>query len=221
MTRVLYTLCGADSAAPFSPHCWKVVLALRHKGLDFEERPTPFTEIPKLENGFSKTVPILLDGDKRISDSFAIALYLEQAYPDAPSLFKGEGGMAMARFVEGWSLTTLHPAVTKIAVKDIHDMLGPVDQAYFRESREKRLGMTLEEVATGREAEAEQFGGKLQPLRQMLKSQPFIGGATPLFADYIVFGALHWLAMTARIKVMDPNDPVTAWYERCLGAADL
>ncbi|TPW29738.1 glutathione S-transferase family protein [Martelella alba] len=221
MTRVLYTLCGADSAVPFSPHCWKVVMALRHKGLEFEEKPTAFTEIPKLENGFSKTVPILLDGDKLVSDSFAIALYLEQAYPDAPSLFKGEGGMAMARFVEAWSQTTLHPAVTRMAVKDIHDMLGPVDQSYFRESREKMLGMTLEEVATGREAEAEQFGRKLQPLRQMLKSQPFIGGASPLFADYIVFGALRWLSMTAKIAVMEPNDPVTAWYERCIEVAGV
>ena len=29
---------------------------------------------------------------------------------------------------------------------DIHDHLDPVDQAYFRETREKRLGGTLEEI---------------------------------------------------------------------------
>ena len=48
MSRVLYSLCGADGSAPFSPHCWKVVLALKHKGLDFEEKPVGFTEIAKL-----------------------------------------------------------------------------------------------------------------------------------------------------------------------------
>src|SRR6218665_3785804 len=99
MTRILYSLCGADESRPFSPHCWKVVQALAHKGLDFIEKPTPFTEIPTLENGFSKTVPILRDGNELIRDSFDIALYLEERYPDRPTLFGGEGGKALSRFV--------------------------------------------------------------------------------------------------------------------------
>ena len=117
MNRVLYTLCGADSSVPFSPHCWKVVLALQHKALAFTEKPVGFTEIADLENGFSKRVPILKDGDRLVADSFAIALYLENTYPDRPSLFKGEGGLAMARFAEAWSQSVLHPAITHIAVK--------------------------------------------------------------------------------------------------------
>ena len=217
MVRILYTLCGTDSDIRFSPHCWKIILALRHKGLDFTEKPVGFTEIAKLENGFSKIVPILKDGDKLIADSFAIALYLEQTYPDAPSLFRGEGGAGMARFVEAYTQSTLHPAITRIAVKNIHDMLSPVDQAYFRESREVRLGATLEEVATGREAEIAAFADKLKPLRVMLKSQPFIGGSEPLFADYIVFGALQWAFKTGNPDILDANDPVMNWFERCQG----
>ncbi|WP_132312285.1 glutathione S-transferase family protein [Martelella mediterranea] len=215
MSRILYTLCGADSNIPFSPHCWKVVLALRHKGLSFQERPVRFTEIASVENGFSKTVPVLKDGDKLVADSFAIALYLEQTYPERPSLFKGEGGLSMARFIEAWSAATLHPAITRIAVKQIHDMLAPGDQAYFRSSREKRLGATLEEIATGREAEMAAFPEKLTPLRTMLTFQPFLGGHEPLFADYIVFGALQWAAQTGNRALLDPNDPVTNWFERC------
>ncbi len=61
MTITLYSLCGTDAARPFSPHCWKVVMALHHKGLAFEERPLAFTAIPTIEGGFSKTVPILRD----------------------------------------------------------------------------------------------------------------------------------------------------------------
>ena len=220
MARILYSLCGDDTDNRFSPHCWKVVQALRHKGLDFEERAVGFTEIPALENGFSKTVPILRDGDRLIADSFAIALYLEETYPDTPSLFAGEGGMAMARFVEAYSQSTLHPAITRIAVKNIHDMLAPVDQAYFRESREPRLGATLEEIATGREAEIAAFAGKLAPLRTMLTHQPFIGGAAPLFADYIVFGALQWAFKTGNEGLLDADDPVMDWFARCLGFAE-
>lgn len=41
----------------------------------------------------------------------------------------------------------------------------------------------------------------------MLKVQPFIGGEGPLFADYIVFGALQWLRTTAGTKVLEEDDP--------------
>lgn len=220
MTRILYSLCGADESRPFSPHCWKIVLALRHKGLDFIEKPTPFTEIPALENGFSKTVPILRDGNELIRDSFDIALYLEETYPDRPTLFGGEGGKALSRFVERFSQTIIHPAVTNIAVADIHDMLDETDRVYFRKSREAFLGRTLEEMKAGRDEAISAFAAKLEPVRQTLKYQEFIGGEGPLFADYILFGALQWMRVTAGAKVFVADDPVGQWFERCLDLHD-
>jgi glutathione S-transferase len=216
MTRILYSLCGADESRPFSPHCWKVVQALAHKGLDFIEKPTPFTEIPSLEGGFSKTVPILRDGNELIRDSFEIALYLEEAYPDRPTLFGGPAGKALARFVEGFSQMVVHTAITKIAVKNIHDMLGETDQVYFRSSREARLGRTLEELEASRQMEIEGFAPKLEPIRHALKYHDFIGGDGPLFVDYILFGALQWMRVTAGAKVFSDGDPVGLWFERCL-----
>lgn len=140
MTRKLYALCGTDKSRPFSPHVWKAKLSLAHKGLTFDVAPVGFTAIPSLEKGATKIVPLLRDGEKLVNDSFDIALYLEETYPDRPSLFAGEGGKAMARFVESWSQTALHTAIGRIAIMDIHDSLDPVDQAYFRASREQRFG---------------------------------------------------------------------------------
>ena len=151
MAIVLYDLCAGDSERRFSPHCWKARMALAHKGLAFETRATPFTKISEIGGGFSPTVPVIDDGGKLVRESFDIALYLEEAYPDRPSLFAGEGGRAMARFVESWALTSVHPPLMGLIVKDIHDRLGDADQIYFRESREKRLGRTLEAVQAGRE----------------------------------------------------------------------
>lgn len=216
MAITLYSLCGADQARPFSPHCWKVVMALRHKGLDFEERPLAFTAIPSAENGFSKTVPILRDGAHLVADSFDIAAYLDEAYPERPTLLGGEAGRALTRFVESFSQTVIHPAVTRIAIRDIHDMLAPVDQAYFRESRRARLGREIEEVAAGRAAEIEAFPAKLLPLRHMLGHQPFIGGERPLFADYIVFGALQWLRISTGSTHLPQDDKVSLWFEQLL-----
>jgi glutathione S-transferase len=215
-TRILYSLCGADEARPFSPHCWKVVLALKHKGLDFIEKPTPFTQIPTLEDGFSKTVPILRDGNELVRDSFEIALYLEERYPDRPTLFGGEGGKALSRFVERFSQSIVHPAVTGIAVADIHDMLGETDRVYFRETREKMLGKSLEDLRSARDAAMAGFSAKLEPVRQTLAYQAFLGGDGPLFADYILFGALQWLRITSTSDVFAGDDPVGQWFERCL-----
>ena len=106
MARLLYTLCGADPAQRFSPHSWKVVMALCHKGLDFGEQPTPFTEIRSIEDGFSPTVPVLDDGGRLVRDSFDIALYLEDTYPDRPTLF---GGRA-ARRSPAWSRAMSRPS---------------------------------------------------------------------------------------------------------------
>lgn len=217
MTIILHSLCGTDTKRPFSPHCWKAVMALSHKGLDFVERPVPFTGIPALENGFSRTVPILNDNGHLVSDSFAIALYLEDTYPDRPSLFKGEGGKAMARFVEGYTQTVLQAALMPIIVMSIHDILPEKDKAYFRESREARLGRPLEEVvATRAEAEKAAFPGKLEPLRHMLKFQPYLGGDSPLFADYILFGALQWARVTSGSLPLSADDPAMEWFGRCL-----
>ncbi|ACP24702.1 putative lignin beta-ether hydrolase [Sinorhizobium fredii NGR234] len=220
MTRKLYALCGTDRTRPFSPHVWKTKLSLAHKGLGFDVAPIGFTEIPKLEQGATKIVPLLRDGEKLVSDSFDIALYLEEAYPERPTLFSGEGGKAMARFVEGWSQMTLHPAIGRIAIMDIHDSLEPVDRAYFRRSREERFGRPLETVAEAGKTDLETFSAKLEPLRHMLKFQPFIGGERPLFADYIVFGALQWARIVSPHRLLATGDVVSGWFERCLDLHD-
>lgn len=216
MSITLYSLCGADPTRPFSPHCWKVVMALHHKGLAFEERPLAFTAIPAAENGFSRTVPILRDGPHLVSDSFRIALHLEEHYPDAPSLFAGDGGKAAARLVEGYAQQALHPVISRIALSDIHVMLSPTDQDYFRKSREQRMGQTLEAIAADRDKAIDALPAALQPLRHMLGHQPFIGGDLPLFADYIVFGALQWMRITTGSIHLPDEDPVALWFTRLL-----
>ncbi|RVG53239.1 glutathione S-transferase family protein [Sinorhizobium meliloti] len=220
MTRKLYALSGTDTSRPFSPHVWKTKLSLAHKGLTFDIAPVGFTEIPRLEQGATKIVPLLRDGEKLVSDSFDIALYLEEAYPDRPPLFSGEGGKAMARFVEGWSPTTLHPAIGRIAIMDIHDSLDPIDRTYFRASREERFGRPLEAVAEAGRGDLETFSAKLEPIRHMLKFQPFLGGDRPLFADYIVFGALQWARIVSPHRLLAADDVVTDWFERCLDLHD-
>ncbi|RWI91197.1 glutathione S-transferase family protein [Mesorhizobium sp.] len=216
MTILFYDLVGHDAKRPFSPHCWKTKMALAHKGLDATKVPTRFLEVPKVEGGASKTVPVIRDGERVVADSFAIALYLDEAYPERPTLFGGEGGKATARFIERWSQLTIHPYLMTVLLTDLHRMQDEANRAYFRESREQRLGKRLEEVVAGRDEGLAGFRASLEPLRSMLSYQPFIGGTSPLFADYIVFGALQWARVASPYQLLETGDGVAEWFERCL-----
>ncbi len=220
MTIKLYDLVGSDASRPFSPHCWKVAQALAHKGLAYESVPTPFTAVTGVEEGFAQIVPVIRDGEKLVADSFDIALYLENTYPDRPTLFGGPGGEASARFVERWSQMVVHPFAGASVLLDIHDMLDPADQEHFRRTREARFGKSLEDVVAGSASGRDAWRRSLEPLRSMLTYQPFIGGQSPLFHDYIVAGALQWVRIVSPMELIDPADSVAAWFERCLDAND-
>jgi glutathione S-transferase len=159
---------------------------------------------------------VIRDGERVVADSFAIALYLDEAYPDRPTLFAGEGGKATARFIERWSQLTIHPYIATVALTDLHGMQDETNGQYFREDRERRYGKRLEEVVAGRDAGLAGFRASLEPLRSMLTYQPFIGGASPLFADYIVFGALQWARIASPFQLLDDSDSIASWFERCL-----
>lgn len=217
MTILLYDLVGADPARLFSPHCWKVRMALAHKGLPFDTVLKTFVEVKTIEGGTDRTIPVIRDGDTVIHDSFAIAEYLDETYPDRPTLFGGLEGRALSRFVEAWSLRSLHSAIVGLALMDVYEMQDEPNREHFRRTREARFGKRLEEVQTGTaETQKQAISTALEPLRGTLARQPFIGGSSPLFADYIVFGALQWLRVCNPDWPLASGDPVDAWFERCL-----
>jgi glutathione S-transferase len=219
MTRVLYELLGADDRR-FSPFCWRARMALAHKGVAVDYEPCGFTEKDKFAFADSKTVPVLVDGDKTVADSWAIAEYLEAAYPDAPSLFGGAAGQALARFVSHWCDAVLHPAVFRVVVADLFEVVRPVDQAYFRQSREKRLGMTLEAARAKRGDWAPRLTSALAPLRAHLGERDFVCGAAPAYADYIVFGAFQWARCASAYPVLAEEPAIAAWRARMLDLHD-
>ncbi len=220
MTRILYELVAADPAIRFSPYCWRSRMALAHKGLAAETRPWRFVEGDALAFSGQGRVPVLVDGDEVIHDSWSIALYLEERYPDRPSLFGGEGGIAPTKFINAWADTVTLPAISGLIVADVWAGLDDECKAYFRESREKRYGMTLEEFCARREERVLDFRKLLQPVRAIVKDQPFIGGEAPTYADYIVFGGFMWARATSSFELLAADDLLWSWRERMLDLHD-
>jgi glutathione S-transferase len=218
MTIQLYDLCGADPARVFSPFCWRIRMALAEKGLAFESIPWRFTETDRLAFADHRTVPVLVDRGRAVGDSWAIAEYLDAAYPDRSALFRGPA--AGYRFTAMWAETVLHREIASLIVTDILEMLRESERAYFIESREARYGRPLAEVTAGREARLPAFREALRPLRAVFAHQPFLGGPAPDWADMMVFGAFMWARVSSPLALLEPGDAVHAWQERMLDRQD-
>ncbi|HUG62979.1 MAG TPA: glutathione S-transferase N-terminal domain-containing protein [Methylomirabilota bacterium] len=220
MTILLYDLCGADDLR-FSPYCFRAKMALALKGIAYETIPVPFTGIAEIGRGSFRTVPVMVDGEQRVGDSFAIAEHLEARHQGAPLFPLGDAGRAAARFVEGLMNGLVQPAISPLIGADIHRRLQPVDHDYFRNSREHRFGRTLEAAQAERTARLPDVRRLLIPLRHALRDRPFLGGERPMFIDAIPFGTIAW---TVAIGMNDliGDDPVMApWFDRCRTAAGL
>ncbi len=216
MAITLYDLAGAEADRRFSPFCWRIRMALAHKDLPVETVAWRFSEKEALAPSGQGRVPVIVDNGRWVNDSWVIANYLEETYPERPLLFGGSAARAVTRFVQGWTDTVLHVGLIRCVVLDIWRHVDEKDKAYFRKTREERFGATLEAAQSGREERLPAVRQSLQPLRNLLEAQAFIGGEKPLYADYIVFGAFQWVRCISPFKLLERDDPVFAWRERML-----
>ena len=216
----LYDLAGAEADRRFSPYCWRIKMALAHKGLAVETIPWRFTEKDRLASTGQGRVPVLVDGDRWVWDSWTIAGYLEDTYADRPSLFGGAAGRALSRFYANWTDTVLHGALIRLVLLDIFRHTHERDRDYFRKSREERFGASLEAIVADRDARLPAFRETVAPLRLTLRTQAFLGGDRPLFADYVVFGAFQWARAISDFKLLAADDPVYAWRASMLALFD-
>jgi glutathione S-transferase len=162
----------------------------------------------------------LVHGEKWVTDSWAIVRYLDEAFPNTPRLTGTGAETALLQFFQNWAQTTIHAGLARLIMQDLHRSLLPTDQAYFRESRERIFKMSIEEVQAGREERVAAFLKSLQPMRQSLQAQPFLGGTQPSYADYLAFGGFQWARISSPFAVLDADDVVHTWFERCLDLHD-
>jgi len=211
----LWELGGKDGRR-YSLFSWRTRLALRHKGLDFESVPVRMSDKAAIAFSGGKTVPVIKDGETVVRDSWKIAEHLEARYPDAPTLFGGPIGHGVTHALNVWVDRTLVLPMLAVIVADIHERVDPADARYFRESMEKVLKTTLEDARKGRAEAMARLDRSLEPVRALLKRQPWIAGAQPAYADYIVFSIFQWPRIMSAQEVLAAGDPLHAWREQVL-----
>lgn len=213
----LYDLAFDKDLRP-SPFCWRVKLALKHKGLPWRDEPCGFIEKQKIAFAQSQTYPVIHDGTTVVKDSWAIARHLDQAHPGTPLL----PDESYARFVNGWADTAVNAAIFPIVVADLVDRVRPQDRDYIVESRGKRLGTTdfAAFQAKAREKGVVAFRTALEPARRVLKEQAYLSGEKPAYPDYILLGSLMWPRTISPLELLEKDDVVYAWRERMFDQFD-
>ena len=96
-----------------SLYCAKLRILMRHKGLDWNEAAPPGGggSAKYLKLVPSGNIPALVDGDLTLTDSEAIAEYLEEKHPDPAMLPTTIRGRALSRERSRFHDTRLEPAL--------------------------------------------------------------------------------------------------------------
>lgn len=213
MAIILYDLCGANPEARFSPPCWLVKFALLHKRLEFDTHPLGFAEKENYPDPEYGRLPVIRDGDRLIRDSADIIGYLDDAYPDAPELLS-EAAQPFFRFHKAFTAAEVFPSMAPKLFIRIHDVIRAEDKGYFRETRERRLGLTLEEAAASPLRAG--YVTAMSLYAAAIEDGGFLGGEAPNAIDYDLASVFIWERSVSEAELLEKPAALEAWFQRML-----
>ena len=218
---ILYEL-DAINEQYFSPYTWRILMSLNHKELYDETKrvQVKFSDKSLISHKGFKTVPVLEDGNIWTGESLQIAKYLEEAYPDKPSLFGSKENMELTSIINHMLDPKILSILARIIVSDVYKVLQPDDKVYFRETREKMLNKKIEDIDLESEKYIIILQKELNPFRRILKDNDFFSGKKPMYCDYLLFGFFMWARNTSPKQLLDKNDILWLWRERMLNLFD-
>jgi glutathione S-transferase len=102
-------------------------------------------------------------------------------------------------------------AIRRLIAADFILCLDPGDRAYYRSSREAAFGCTLEEYCADRSRWRAEFAAGIAPLERTLAEQAYLTGASPGYADYIVFSVFQYARLGCPDEFLDQGTMLWRW----------
>lgn len=212
-TITLYDLQLAHGAT-ISPFVWATKYAIAHKRFDMDIVPGGFTGIAERTGGVTERLPAIVDDGRWVLDSWLIAEYLDETYPDRPKLIGDPSVKVLTQMTEAWLWQhAIGPWMTCF-IKQYRDRSLPQDHEYVTTSRERMFGRKIEDIIVGREDRLPKVPPTLQLMRNTLAQSPWFGGEQPNYADYRMLSVFLFTASVADTPVLTEDDPLRDWIDR-------
>ncbi|KAH9480870.1 Glutathione S-transferase-like protein ustS [Psilocybe cubensis] len=134
-----------------------------------------------------------------LSNSFDIARYLDRTYPNKPHIFPHNTAGVQAPFARAFALN-MEP-IFNFLIPEECAVLNPRSQEYFRRTRKELFRVErLEDLIPKGEKRVTEWAKVKLGLDKTDKwfkeaeenNGPFIMGATPCWADFVVGGYMSW-----------------------------
>ncbi|WP_126174227.1 beta-etherase [Altericroceibacterium xinjiangense] len=203
------------SGATISPFVWATKYAVAHKGFDMDIVPGGFTGIPERTGGKTERLPAIVDDGQWVLDSWLIAEYLDEKYPDRPTLIGDPSVKVCGQMIESWLWQTAVGPWMTCYLKAYRDRSVPEDHEYVTTSRERMFGgRKIEDIIIGREDRLPEISANLELMRTTLRENKWFGGDSPNYVDYRLLACFLWLASVADIPALVEDDPLRDWLDR-------
>ncbi|MFT3828268.1 MAG: glutathione S-transferase [Opitutaceae bacterium] len=198
-----------------SPYCIPITAALRSAGVKFRTVQVSYgdrTELFRLTGGAYHQVPVLVDGREVVfesaGDSLDVARHVDRRWAGGrlfPAALEGLQRILVPHLegeVEGTTFRLVDPKYLD-GVRDLRERM------FFVRFKERKFGRGCVEAwrkqAPQLRAQAEAL---LEPFDLMLRQNPFLLGAAPVFADFALLGIVGNYtyhasnALPARLKAL-------------------
>jgi glutathione S-transferase len=115
---------------------------------------------------------------------------------------------------------SLNKALRPLALLQVDAILHDKDKNYFRDSREAMLGMSLEDSCADQDGALSSLIEVLAPAEHELSEKNFLGGDSPCYADYALFGSLKWMHSLSGKTPLASDCAMQSWFDRLLDMFD-
>lgn len=191
-----------------------ILLNITRFVLNYKKLPykTVYLEFPDIEPEFKKlgipptgapghppyTCPSIIDHSNNtpMTDSYAIAEYLDRTYPDTPKVFP-PGTEALQAAFYAQIMPVIFPII-RFLLPNVPSTLNPASVEHFVSARRKVLGdMMIEPKGEERVKAWEQVQAAFDTLYGWLSksSGPYFMGNTVTFTDFVVGGWLYGMVL--------------------------
>ncbi|KAF3915451.1 hypothetical protein ABW21_db0200282 [Orbilia brochopaga] len=231
---VFYDIASAPPVTTFAVNPWKTRLALNFKKIHYETSWTELTQVTTvrkslgvqpcrkhwIDNSDFYTLPVISDPSTGtlVGDSFDIAVYLDETYPDQPTLIP-PGAKSLLKALNG-QVDQLFTAHVVLCLRNMP--FNPETAAITRKEFCRRAGVSRWEDIL-QIAEGENRTKLLASLEKALSEEPldglskaflnkddgpFLNGKDPMYGD-IIIGA--WLQMYKICLPKEDWEMVRSW----------